>query len=185
MSKMFKWGLGREGSLAFASHHTAKATLQPHNICLEDSHSPHRSQLSSCPIPFALIWSFVSKMFLAALHMKCLTLLGQFKFQIIFQIAFILDPSENPPFSPCWFLFSPYFCATLYALLTLNFPLGVQAQIKESSRRRELIRIPKITSVREKGRYSLPLPHSILSSPNLWDLRPSPLPCVIPSNLPL
>ena len=80
MSRMFKWGSGREWSLVFVALHTAAATLQPHNMCPEDSHSPHRSQLSSCSIPFAFNRSFVGQIFLTALHMKCLILLGQFKF---------------------------------------------------------------------------------------------------------
>ena len=125
--------------------HTSLATLHPYRICLDDSQPPHRSHTSSFPLPLARNLCLVGSIFEHALHINILTLFGQFKPQICFQGLFIPAVSEHSPPSNLGYAFRNKDWATLYALLTVNIPLGVHAHIRESLGSRGLKGMPRIT----------------------------------------
>ena len=111
MSTKSRQGSGKRGSFIFVALQTFAAVLHPHSIWLTVSSLPHTSQLVSTSTPFDFSRNFVGRMFLHALHMKCLILFGQSKFQMSFQMALDFDPSELYPLSPCLLSFSINFWA--------------------------------------------------------------------------
>ena len=125
--------------------HTSLATLHPYRICLDDSQPPHRSHTSSLPIPLGRSRCLVGSIFEYVFHINILTLFGQFKPQICFQRLFIPAVSEHSPLSNLGYASHKRDWATLYALLTVNIPLGVQAHIKESLGNGGLRGMPRIT----------------------------------------
>ena len=85
-------------------------------------------------------------MFLHALHRNCLILLRQFNCQIKFQNLLLFFGSDTSHPSTMFLLSRSQLQATLYALLTVNFPFGVQAQISASLGKVWLIGMLKIAS---------------------------------------
>ena len=121
---------GKEGSFRLVALYTSFATLQLHRIWPKFSSPPHKSQLTSTPIPLPCSLHFVGRIFLRALHIKCLTLFGQFKFQTNFHSALRLVPFEHSSPSALPLVFCILCWATLYALLTMKCLLGVHAHVK-------------------------------------------------------
>ena len=133
MSMKSLGGSWKNGNFNLVAFHTASAKLQLHNACPEDSAFPHISHFSFTSIPRAYRQSFVGRMFLQALHSRCLILLGQFSRHTIFQIDFIPELSELLPPSPLLDSSFKTFCATLYLLFTENLPFVVHAHTIASS----------------------------------------------------
>ena len=69
----------------------------------------------------------MGKMFLQALHIKYLILLGHFKSQIAFQRARILVLFEHPRLLSIFLASLSNLDATLYVLLIVKIPFGVLA----------------------------------------------------------
>ena len=79
MSIKSRQGSDKRGSFIFVALQTSAAVLHPHRMWLAVSSLPCTSQLVSTSKPFDFSRNFVGRMFLHALHMKCLILFGQSK----------------------------------------------------------------------------------------------------------
>ena len=86
--------------LTFSSAEVSFAVLQLHRMCPVVSLSTQMSHLSSVVTFHCFKPCLVGRMFLPALHIKCLILLWHFKFHIAFHRACILELSEH---SELWF----------------------------------------------------------------------------------
>ena len=159
-------GSGSQGNLIFVVLQTFLANSQPRKVCPEVSLRPHTAQQSSSPIPLTFRRFLVGRMFLQPRHIKCLILFGQFSFQIIFQIASIFELLELLPISVRLIHSFSHFYATLYALLTVNFPFMVQAHMNESLGNLLLTGMPNTTSASwgRKILLTLATSHTFLSA---------------------
>ena len=83
-------------TLMFNTSHVSLAVSQLHRMWPNVSLSLHKLHLSSIITFRRCRQCFMVKMFLQALHTKCLISLGYFKSQIAFQRARILVLSEHP-----------------------------------------------------------------------------------------
>ena len=159
----FQDGLISIGKISLLDDHTSFALSQNQKIWHADSGSfPQASQRLSLVMRLFHKFSFMAKMSLHALHAKCLIVFGTRIFQRSLQTCsraagFELS-GEFPSVDISW--------ASLYALLTVNFPFLLSAHIRWSLAPCVLSGMLKIAStswVRKTWRISWSF-HSIRSS---------------------
>lgn len=125
-------GSWKNDSFNLVPLHTAFAMLQLYNAFLEDSAFPQISHFSFSSIPRAFKRSLVGRMFLQALHSRCLILLGQFSRHTTFQIDFIPELFELLPPSPRLDSSFKTFWVTLYPLFSEKLQFVVHAHTIKS-----------------------------------------------------